>query len=141
MQIEKLRFEEKLSYAIEVDKNIDVDEQIIPSMMLQPIVENAVNHGLFHKKENGLVRITFNQINEDSFKVIVEDDGIGIKKAKEMYKNSSKNYQSRSSAVLEERLELLQQSNDWEIEYTIEDASEISNATGTRVTLIFNQPT
>ena len=141
LEIEKLRFEDKLSYQIEVDKMIDIEEQIIPSMMMQPIVENAVNHGLFHKKENGLVTILFKKIDEKSFTVIVEDDGIGINKSKEMYKDSSKNYQSKSSAVLEERLELLQQSNDWKIEYTIQDLSEISNKNGTRVTLIFNQPT
>ena len=140
LEIEKLRFEDKLSYKIEVDKTIDIEEQIIPSMMLQPIVENAVNHGLFHKKENGLVTVLFKKIDEKSFTVIVEDDGIGINKSKEMYKDSSKNYQSKSSAVLEERLDLLQQSNDWKIEYTIQDLSEISNKNGTRVTLIFNQP-
>lgn len=140
LEIEKLRFEDKLSYQIKVDKTIDTEEQIIPSMMLQPIVENAVNHGLFHKKENGLVTILFKKINEKSFKVIVEDDGIGINKSKEMYKDSSKNYQSKSSAVLEERLELLQQSNDWKIKYSIQDLSKVNNANGTRVTLIFNQP-
>ncbi len=140
LQIEKLRFEEKLNYAINVDKNIDIDEQMIPSMMLQPIVENAVNHGLFHKKENGFVKILINKIKENSFQVIVEDDGIGILKSKLMHNNSSKNYESKSTMVLEERLELLKQSNDWEIVYKIQDVSEIENATGTRVTLTFNQP-
>ena len=139
LEIEKLRFEDKLSYIIDVDKNIEAEEQIIPSMILQPIVENAVNHGLFHKTENGLLTVSFSKININSFKVIVEDDGIGINKSKKMYKDSSKNYQSKSSAVLEERLELLQQSNEWEIEYSIKDLSEIKNTNGTRVTLIFNK--
>jgi ligand-binding sensor domain-containing protein len=139
LEIEKLRFEDKLSYTLEVDENIDAGEQLIPSMMLQPILENAVNHGLFHKKENGLVSVLFRGIGENSFKIVVEDDGIGIIKSREMYKDSSKNYQSKSSAVLEERLELLQQSNEWKIEYTIQDLSEVNNTNGTRVTLIFNQ--
>ena len=108
--------------------------------MLQPIVENAVNHGLFHKKENGLVTVVFKKIKENSFKVIVEDNGIGIIKSKEMFKDSSRNYQSKSTDVLEERLGILQQSNNWKIDYKIQDLSEVNTANGTRVTLIFNQP-
>jgi Putative regulator of cell autolysis len=57
LQVEKMRFEDKLEYSISVDDSIDIDEQLIPSMILQPIVENAVNHGLFHKKKNGTVTI------------------------------------------------------------------------------------
>tara|TARA_R110001599_G_scaffold57011_4_gene157123 strand:+ start:4866 stop:7784 length:2919 start_codon:yes stop_codon:yes gene_type:complete len=140
LQIEKLRFEDKLSYTIEVDESIDIEEQLIPSMMLQPIVENAVNHGLFHKKENGLVTVVFKKIKENSFQVIVEDNGIGIIKSKEMFKDSSRNYQSKSTDVLEERLGILQQSNNWKIDYKIQDLSEVNTANGTRVTLIFNQP-
>ncbi|TVZ56842.1 two component regulator with propeller domain [Lutibacter sp. Hel_I_33_5] len=137
--IEKLRFEDKLSFKIEVDKKLDVDDQNIPSMILQPIIENAVNHGLFHKKENGFVRVNFQQKAKNSFTVIIEDDGIGIKKAKEIYKNSTKNYQSNSTNVLEERLSLLKQSHDWDIEYTIKDLSNFKEKTGTKVILKFNK--
>ncbi|WP_372744405.1 histidine kinase [Lutibacter sp.] len=139
LEIEKLRFEEKLNFDITVCENIDVEEQLIPSMLLQPIVENAVNHGLFHKQENGLVSIDFTQLDEDTFQVIVKDDGIGIKKAKDIYKRSSKNYQSNSSAVLHERLDLLNQSKDWNINYNIQDRSDINKGEGTIVTLTFNQ--
>jgi len=139
LQIEKLRFEDKLDYKIIVDPKIDIEEQTMPSMILQPIVENAVNHGLFHKQSNGLVTITFKFIDIFSFKVCIEDDGIGIKKAKEIYKNSSKNYQSSSSAVLNERLELLNLSKNWEIIYTITDLQS-NKTSGTLVELTFKQP-
>jgi len=139
LEIEKLRFEEKLDFNITVDDKIDIEEQILPCMILQPIVENAVNHGLFHKKEKGIVIIKFIYINPSSFKVVIEDDGIGIDKAKEIYSNSSKNYQSRSTAVLNERLELLKQSKNWNISYSITDKSKINNSTGTKVELVFNQ--
>ena len=130
LDIEKLRFEEKLNYNITVCEKIDVEEQRIPSMLLQPIVENAVNHGLFHKKENGTVEVLFKQLKEDSFKVTIKDDGIGINKAKSIFKASSKNYQSNSSNVLKE----------WQVDYKIEDISEIEkDKTGTIVTLIFTQ--
>ncbi|MBZ0327504.1 MAG: hypothetical protein K8F54_07855, partial [Altibacter sp.] len=67
------------------------------------------------------------------------DDGIGVNRAKEIYRTSTKNYQSRSSAVLEERLELLKLSKEWNVTYTIQDRSEFDTVSGTLVTLIFNQ--
>lgn len=140
LEIEKLRFEEKLKYKITVCENIDPDNQVISSMILQPIVENAVNHGLFHKKGKGLVSVNFKKINETEFEVIVKDNGIGIHKAKKIYKHSPKNYQSNSSEVLQERIELLNQSKDRNITYKIEDLSDSSNETGTLVTLTFKQP-
>src|SRR5690606_34689568 len=74
--IEQLRFEEKLHYKIEVDESIDQEEQLIPSMLLQPIVENAVNHGVFHKPNGGSVNIQFIYIDNSTYKVLVVDDGI-----------------------------------------------------------------
>ncbi len=140
LEIEKLRFEDKLNYEIKIDESIEEEEQLIPSMILQPIVENAVNHGLFHKTTKGKVSITFKHIDVTTFMVEVLDNGIGIKKAKELYKNSSKNYQSRSSAVLEERLELLEKNRAWNITYVVEDLADKGNETGTLVKLTFEQP-
>jgi ligand-binding sensor domain-containing protein/two-component sensor histidine kinase len=139
LEIEKLRFEEKLVYQIKVDENLDVEEMNIPSMILQPIVENSVNHGLFHKKENGKITISFMKIDENSYEVQIIDDGIGIKKTKEIYKNSSKNYRSNSTEVLKERLNLLEQSKMWKINYLIIDLSEKENKEGTLVSISFKK--
>lgn len=140
LEIEQLRFEDKLDFEIKVDEKIDQEEQIIPTMMLQPLVENAVNHGMFHKPEAGKIIIQINYIDDLSFKVTIKDDGIGIIKAKKIQRKSSKNYQSRSSQVLQERLELFKQSKEWDIDYKIEDISEKNtNKTGTIVTLTFKQ--
>ena len=142
LEIEKLRFEEKLEYKISVSDTIDEDEQFIPSMLLQPIVENAINHGLFHKNGKGTVLINFKKINDNTFEVVVKDNGIGINKSKEVFRASSKNYQSNSSAVLQERLDLLNKSRDWDIKYTIQDVSDTNpEETGTKVTLIFYHKT
>lgn len=139
LEIEKMRFEEKLNYTISVSDEIDQEEQSIPSMILQPIVENAVNHGIFHKNENGEVKINFTYVDENSFQVVIIDDGIGINKSKSLFKTSSKNYQSNSSQVLQERLELLNQSSEWKISF-IKDKSELDKSeTGTIVTLLFKQ--
>jgi len=139
LQIEKMRFEDKLDYNIQIDGSLDPDEQLIPSMILQPIVENAVNHGVFHKNDTGKVEIAFRQINDSTFEVTVEDDGIGINKAKELYKSSSRKYQSHSSAVLSERIALLNESKNWNITYSIADRSTWTDTHGTIVRLTFNQ--
>lgn len=140
LEIEKLRFEDKLEYEISVCETIDTDEQQIPSMLLQPIVENAVNHGVFHKKGQGKVGISFKQTEDNGYEVTVKDNGIGINKSKSLFKASSKNYQSNSSKVLHERLDLLNKSNEWKVNYQIQDLSEIDETqTGTMVKLTFKQ--
>lgn len=142
LQIEKLRFEEKLNFEIKIDAQIDAEEQVIPSMILQPIIENSVNHGLFHKPEKGTICVHFKYIDKITFEVIVTDDGIGINKAKEIFKNSTKNYQSHSTSVLKERLELLQQSREWMINYTIIDLNEKDKTKeGTEVKIVFKNST
>lgn len=139
LSLEKLRFEDKLFYEIVCDEAIDKDAYI-PSMVLQPIIENAVNHGIFHKKTRGTVTVTFSQLEYDTFCVVVKDDGIGIKASKKLTKNTFQRHKSHSSQVLDERLKLLEQVDNWHVEYTIQDRSEFSDKEGTIVTLIFKLP-
>jgi len=139
LEIEKLRFEDKVSYTISTDPKLDTDAVRLPAMMLQPIVENAINHGIFHKEGKGLVTIQFKYVNEENYQVIIEDNGIGLKKAKSLKAKKSSKVQSHSSNVLEERLELLNESKDWQVSCVFEDLSENSADTGTRVTLSFKE--
>lgn len=138
LDIEKLRFEDKLEYIIEVDEDLDIENQEIPSMLLQPIVENAINHGIFHKEEKGLVMLQFKKKSVSKIEISIEDNGVGIKKAKEFYAEFSQNHDSRSSAILRERLELLKMSKEWNITMEIEDISKNHKETGTLVTLTFD---
>lgn len=139
LSLEKLRFEDKLSYEIVCDDAVDTDAEM-PSMVLQPIVENAVNHGIFHKKTTGKVTIHFSQLSDESLRVVVKDDGIGIKQSKKISNKNIKNQGSHSSQVLDERLKLLEQIDNWHVTYTIEDCSDIANEEGTIVTLTFKLP-
>jgi len=133
LAIEKMRFEDKLQYTIEFDDNLDPDSRI-PSLLLQPIVENAVNHGIFHKSESGLVRVVFLYIDEMSYRVIIEDDGIGLARSKAQFKASGKTLENRSSSVLKDRLKLLEYSNTFKVDYLVEDRKDKQ---GTRVVLTF----
>ena len=141
LYIEKLRFEDKIDYTIKIDDSLDGDEEQIPSMLLQPIIENAINHGLFHKKGNGHLNINFQYVDEQSFKVVIEDNGIGINASKVMNTSIKKKGASHSSVVLEERIHFLNESDSTlNVDYSIIDISTEDNTkSGTRVTLIFNQ--
>ncbi|WP_233269822.1 sensor histidine kinase [Polaribacter sp. L3A8] len=138
LQIEKLRFEEKLVYEIKVDAKLDIEEEYMPSMILQPLVENAINHGLFHKQGNGKVSVEFKYIDKNCFKVTVIDDGIGLEKAKKLNNSIKNKKSSHSSAVLSERLHFLNESSHWNVTYKIIDRSVNSGKTGTEVSLLFN---
>lgn len=144
LEIEKLRFEDKLDYTIEIDEAIDADDVDVPSMILQPIVENAVNHGIFHKKGKGHVSIIFKQIDPHSILVSVIDDGVGISAMKEIQKDNHKNYKSNSSEVVKERLKILSENklSKWSVTYKIVDKNaENLNETGTlvEILIVYNQ--
>ncbi len=137
LEIEKLRFGSEFNYKINIDKNLNQNLEI-PAMLLQPIVENAVNHGLFHKHGKGLINISFIKINPTIYKVIIEDDGIGREKATELKRHSLNQHLSKSTQILKERINLLNQSKEWHITYKTTDLDETTHE-GTRVYLKFNQ--
>ena len=134
LSIEKLRFEDKLHYEITVDDALEDDTEI-PSMLLQPLVENAVNHGIFHKKGSGTIKVEFRALEDDGFQVSVIDDGIGLTAAKELFKKTTKTIENRSTTVLQDRLKLLEYNGKWHIEHSVE---ELQNPVGTAVHLTFN---
>ncbi|HWI47356.1 MAG TPA: ATP-binding protein [Rummeliibacillus sp.] len=74
LEIEKLRFGDRLHIEYDIDENI---EAVIPSMTIQPLVENAVHHGIVSKQGGGTVKVAIKKVDE-GIKIIVEDNGVGI---------------------------------------------------------------
>ncbi len=79
MAIELVRFGDKLRFVKEVDP--DTLDRLVPSMLLQPLVENCIKHGLSSKVEGGMIRIRSRLVN-GRLHLTVEDDGVGIPEAK-----------------------------------------------------------
>nr|WP_314657167.1 sensor histidine kinase [uncultured Fusobacterium sp.] len=75
IKIEKARFGDKLNIIYDVDESLYNFQ--IPSLIIQPLVENSIKHGILKKKENGCVKIIVKKIDKD-IEVIIEDDGVGI---------------------------------------------------------------
>jgi len=75
IKIEKARFGDKLNIIYDVDENLYNFQ--IPSLIIQPLVENSIKHGILKKRENGYVKVIVKKIDKD-IEVIIEDDGVGI---------------------------------------------------------------
>ena len=75
IKIEKVRFGDKLNILYDVDESLYNFQ--IPSLIIQPLVENSIKHGILKKRDNGCVKIIIKKIGKD-MEVIIEDDGIGI---------------------------------------------------------------
>ncbi len=89
IELQQARFAKKFDFTIDVDNKVPANHIMIPSLLLQPLVENAIAHGLFHKKEKGLLKIYFEQgnTNEDLI-CVIDDNGIGRAQSK-LIKDSS----------------------------------------------------
>ncbi len=106
MDLENKRLENKFDYNIEIDERLEEDRLYIPSMIIQPIVENAIWHGLATLEEAGSIKISFRAHTNRSLKVIVEDNGIGLKKSLE-YSAKSSQHQHLGMQIIKKRLILL----------------------------------
>lgn len=132
LQLEKLRFEDKFEYTLHGIENND--HLKIPTMLIQPYVENAIKHGLLHKKDNRKLIISFELIsNQSMLKCIVLDNGIGRVKANEI---QNKKHNSFATEATAHRLELLNFGKEKKIGVEIEDLYENAKAIGTKVTLL-----
>jgi two-component system, LytTR family, sensor kinase len=105
---QKLRFENQLEYIIEVDEEIEEDILGVPTMIVQPYLENAIEHGL-RPRRGGLIKLSFSLINEDKILCIVEDNGVGREKVRKMQEKDGYhlNHKSRGTNITEKRLEIL----------------------------------
>lgn len=77
VEVEKARFGERLSYAYELDPLLDAEKTRIPSLLLQPLVENAIRHGIFNKEGPGHVQVTIT-VDTHLLHVAITDDGVGM---------------------------------------------------------------
>jgi LytS/YehU family sensor histidine kinase len=138
LELEQLRFEEKLKHEIVVAKTVDEEMIHIPSMLIQPYVENAIKHGLLHKKDNWLLHILFER-KENTLVVTVDDNGIGRKRSQELQKLKLKQHQSFAMSANEKRLNILNKGLEKPIALQIIDKTNDSGeACGT--TVILNIP-
>lgn len=90
LELEKERFKNKFDYEINIDENINTHEIQIPNMIIQPFVENCIIHGILPKQEHGRLTISFSIPTPRKLLITIEDNGIGLIKAREHAKTGHK---------------------------------------------------
>jgi LytS/YehU family sensor histidine kinase len=110
LELESLRFEHRFKYKIAVDDEVDTTILKVPPLIIQPHVENAIWHGLMHKKETGHLEIEFYRQEEALF-CKISDDGVGREKAGELKSKSTLAHKSMGMRITANRIAILQQRN------------------------------
>ena len=130
IQLEQLRFENIFDYSIVVSDDINSSETLLPPMMLQIYVENAIRHGIVPLKNGGFVSVLF-ELEGEYLKCSIDDNGVGRKEEKI---NKNKIYTSRGTQLNEERAEMYQTILEKEIFITWTDKlDKAKNRKGTKV--------
>ena len=133
LKLQRFRFPDKFDFNIETDPELDTESIIIPAMLVQPFVENSIEHGMKQKIEKGNIRVRFKK--KDSELVIeVEDDGIGRNKAKELLKEQEKDHKSLANDIVRDRIKILNKIRKRKIIFEVSDLNDANgNPCGTLV--------
>lgn len=104
LQLQLSRFERKFDYNIDVDNTLDIQKVMLPSLLLQPLVENALNHGIFHLDGKGKLTVSFkqNKSEKDTLTCVVEDNGVGRKRSKELRSDVLRKADSYGTILIKE---------------------------------------
>jgi ligand-binding sensor domain-containing protein len=132
--LEKKRFGSKFNYIIDIDPDVEKEEIYIPSMLLQPYIENAIWHGLMPKEDGGNLRIEM-KFKKEAHTLLIRiiDDGVGIENS---MRTKDGTHVSKGMSLTEERINLLNQIESSSIEIKIEQ----NGVSGTIVTISIPEP-
>lgn len=119
LELEQLRFKNKFQFNLKVDPKLDRFGILVPPLIIQPFVENAIKHGMAGKKEKGIIEVAY-QMNKQQLEITIRDNGTGIYAGQR--KNSAKTglLKSVGIEITQKRLEI----NGWQsaiIEETTDD--------------------
>ncbi len=130
LSLEKLRFKKELNYSIDI-KN--VEDIMLPPLLIQPFIENSLIHGLLHKEGQKNLKITFEL--KDTLICTVADNGIGREKSKAIKLRQRSEHESFSGKAIHKRFEILSNVFKGDFGYKYEDLYENNEAAGTKVIL------
>jgi len=138
LMMEKLRFDDSFTYKVTVDERIDKEETLIPTLMIQPLSENAIWHGLMCKEGPKKLSIGFCLVGE-TINCIIEDNGIGIRRSEELNRLKNPSHQSVGLSNLHNRIKIMNEKYDTGCTLDIIDLHDLDRTkTGTRAVLRFN---
>lgn len=133
LDLEHRRFRDQFDYKIVVDEALDTELSLVPNMLIQPHLENAIWHGLRYKEGKGLLMLEFRK-KDKSIIVTVTDDGVGLARSKAIKTANQRAHQSRGITNTEERISLLNDLYHTRITMQLKEREE-PGVSGTQVTI------
>ncbi len=133
LELEKVRFEDELEYAISVDNKLKTKQIKVPSLFIQPYVENALKHGLLHKLNDRKLYIEAKIIQQNKLEITVEDNGFGREQSEKL-KRPNQQHKPFATKANEERVHLYKNKLKRDITITTNDLYDENDvAAGTKV--------
>jgi len=123
MKLEHYRFRDKFNYEIEIDESINAESILVPPMLIQPYLENAVWHGLRYRDTVGFLKLSMTKSN-GSLIVTISDNGIGRKRSAELKTENQKKHKSTGLKNIRERLTILNNVYRTHYEVNVTDGSD-----------------
>ncbi|RED44794.1 histidine kinase [Seonamhaeicola aphaedonensis] len=131
-KLEHFRFKDRFDYNIKIDENVNITDFVIPPMLLQPYIENAVWHGLRYKKSKGYLEIIIVQTKPNEISITITDDGIGRKRSKEIKTQHQKKQNSKGMGNIKKRVSILNDMYKDKVDVFVADLKDTEDA-GTKV--------
>lgn len=137
LDLEKLRFNNKFNYTIEMDKKIDADFCGIPPTLMQPYIENAILHGVQHRTDTlGLIQLKFYLYQQNILVCEIIDNGLGRKFTTELKQKTGLTHNSKGMLITKERLALLNRDMEGQLNVEVIDLFDDKNLpSGTKIRL------
>ena len=137
LELESMRFENDFSYQLNLSEDIDEDYVQLPPMLLQPYVENAIKHGLLHKKGEKQLTVNFSLNADETFLLVeITDNGIGRAASALLNKNKRAAHTSFATSATQKRLDLLNKDKATNVAVLFDDVlDEHQQIAGTKVSI------
>ena len=107
LELETMRFSGKFDYIINIEDSVDLDFIQIPSLLLQPILENSIKHAFKNINYTGLIILEVTEKDENSLEVYIRDNGVGVAGVIEKKTNLNEKHKSFGLEIVKERIALL----------------------------------
>jgi sensor histidine kinase YesM len=104
LQLQKLRFNKRFDFEVIIDPELRKEQVLVPPMLAQPFIENAVEHGIFYKSNNGFLSVRINARN-NTLVYEIEDDGIGLAESQKINQQIRPQHRSMAITITRERIE------------------------------------
>lgn len=138
VRLEQLQMKDQFDYEISVHPSLNQSGIMVPNMVIQPYIENAIKHGMgIHSTQKGKIYIAFKPVGNNCLECIVEDNGPGINHSIKQREGLLTTHESKGMSITERRVATLNQlsTKEKEIEIKIQDLGEAGGQVGTRITI------